>query len=269
MKVGTKLSFSYHLVENSPWPLTSALSIFSLIIGTLMNIHFKHDVFGGTIILLSLFSLLFSTFNWWNDIIKEGSYRGEHTLKVQTNLNLGFILFVISEISIFFSFFFAYFYNSLVPSVDVGGIWPPIGIETLDYLSVPLLNTAILFFSGIAITASQNFLLSLNKKLSIIYLFLTIILGFLFIYFQYFEYFYSLFTITDSVYGSSFFLLTGFHAIHVWIGVTFLIVTFLRLIFNHFFFNHSLGFNFSAIYYHFVDIVWLFLFATLYCWGSF
>jgi len=138
----------------------------------------------------------------------------------------------------------------------------------MDYKSVPLLNTAILFFSGISITATHNYLINKNKKLSIFYLFLTIFLGLSFVYFQYFEYFNALFTISDSVFGSNFFLITGFHGIHVIIGVIFLIVTFIRLIFNHFYFNHFLGFNFSSIYYHFVDVIWIFVYAILYCWGS-
>lgn len=269
-------NFPYHLVENSPWPFTTAFSIFSMLLGFVLSMqnpyHLTQD-YNKTIncyilTLLSILSLIFSVYNWWNDIIKEGSKRGEHTLKVQNNLTIGFILFVVSEAMIFFSFFFSYFYNSLIPDPKVlGGMWPPIGIESMDYKSVPLLNTAILFFSGISITATHNFLINKNKKSSIFYLFITIFLGLLFVYFQYFEYYNALFSISDSVFGSSFFLITGFHGFHVIIGVAFLFVTFLRLISNHFYFNHFLGFNFSSIYYHFVDVIWIFVFAFLYCWG--
>lgn len=271
------INFPYHLVENSPWPFTSAFSVFSLLFGFILSaqypLHISGDVnktsFCYLLTFLSLISLLISMTCWWSDIIKEGSKRGEHTLKVQTNLTLGFILFVISEICIFSSFFFSYFYSSLIPDPkSLGGLWPPMGIETMDYKSVPLLNTAILFFSGISITATHNFLINKNKISSIFYLFITILLGLFFVYFQYFEYFNALFSISDSVFGSNFFLITGFHGIHVIIGVIFLIVTLLRLIFNHFYFNHFLGFNFSSIYYHFVDVVWIFVFAILYCWGS-
>lgn len=273
-------NFPYHLVENSPWPFTTALSIFSMLLGFVLcmqnpyhqlqlcweNVNKTMNCYILTI--LSILSLLYSVYNWWNDIIKEGSKRGEHTLKVQNNLTIGFILFVVSEAMIFISFFFSYFYNSLIPDpYSFGGMWPPIGIESMDYKSVPLLNTAILFFSGISITATHNYLINKNKISTIFYLLITILLGLLFVYFQYFEYFNALFTISDSVFGSSFFLITGFHGIHVIIGVAFLFVTFLRLIFNHFYFNHFLGFNFSSIYYHFVDVIWIFVFAFLYCWG--
>jgi cytochrome c oxidase subunit 3 len=270
-------NFSYHLVENSPWPMTTAFSLFSLLQALVVNAQnpfFLTENANLTnhcriFLILSFSSLVFSLFFWWSDIVTEGSKRGEHTLKVQKNLTLGFILFVLSEISMFSSFFFAYFYSSLIPDPKTfGGIWPPVGIEAMDYLSIPLLNTAILFFSGISITATHNFLINKNKISAIIYLFITISLGLLFVYFQYFEYFNALFTISDSVYGSNFFFITGFHGTHVIIGVIFLIVTLFRLIFNHFYFNHFLGFNFSSIYYHFVDVVWIFVFAILYCWGS-
>lgn len=271
------INFPYHLVENSPWPLTTAISVFSLLFGFILSAQYPlhiTDNFNKTnfcyiLTILSFFSLLISVTCWWSDVIKEGSKRGEHTLKVQNNLTLGFILFVVSEVFIFASFFFSYFYSSLIPDPkSFGGLWPPMGIETMDYKSVPLLNTAILFFSGISITATHNYLINKNKISSIFYLFITISLGLLFAYFQYFEYFNALFTISDSVFGSNFFLITGFHGIHVIIGVIFLFITFLRLIFNHFYFNHFLGFNFSSIYYHFVDVVWIFVFAILYCWGS-
>lgn len=271
------INFPYHLVENSPWPLTTAISVFSLLFSFILSAQYPFHItdnsyktnFSYFLTILSLISLLISITCWWSDIINEGSKRGEHTLKVQNNLTIGFILFVISEIFIFASFFFSYFYSSLIPDPkSFGGLWPPLGIETMDYKSVPLLNTAILFFSGISITATHNYLINKNKISSIFYLFITISLGLLFAYFQYFEYFNALFTISDSVFGSNFFLITGFHGIHVIIGVIFLFITFLRLIFNHFYFNHFLGFNFSSIYYHFVDVVWIFVFAILYCWGS-
>jgi len=271
------VNFPYHLVENSPWPFTTSLSVFSLLLGFIVSAqnpyHITNDITKTNncyiLIIISFISLIISVYNWWSDVIIEGSKRGEHTLKVQKNLTLGFILFVISEVMIFASFFFSYFYVSLIPDPkSFGGLWPPMGIDTMDYKSVPLLNTAILFFSGIAITATHNYLINKNKKLAIFYLFITISLGLLFVYFQYFEYFNALFSISDSVFGSNFFLITGFHGIHVIIGVIFLIVTLFRLIFNHFYFNHFLGFNFSSIYYHFVDVVWIFVFAVLYCWGS-
>lgn len=255
------------MVELSPWPITTAISIFSLLLSFILTFQVKE--FSGYILILSIISTIYSSYKWWNDIIIEGSFKGEHTKSVQYNLNTGFYLFVFSEVLIFASFFFAYFYNSLIPSPYIfGNIYPPLGIESLDFKSVPLLNTAVLFFSGISITAAQNYLIARNKNYSLFYLFLTILLGLFFIYLQYFEYLHSFFSISDSVYGSAFFLLTGFHGGHMVIGVIFLGIMFFRLFFNHFFSSHSLGFSFAAIYYHFIDAVWLFLYSILYIWGS-
>lgn len=217
------VNFSYHLVENSPWPLTTTISLFSLLFGFILSsqypLHITENItktnYCLLLTLLSLVSLLISVTCWWSDVIKEGSKRGEHTLKVQNNLTLGFILFVISECSMFLSFFFSYFYSSLIPDPkSLGGMWPPLGIETMDYKSVPLLNTAILFFSGISITATHNYLINKNKISAIFYLFITIALGLFFVYFQYFEYFNGLFSISDSIFGSNFYFITGFHGIH-------------------------------------------------------
>lgn len=261
-----KINFPYMLVENSIWPATTAVSALSLLLGSIMLFHMK--IGGLELVLLSTISLLISFYFWWKEVIIEGTYQGLHNLKVQKNLTLGFLLFVVSEALIFFSFFFAYFYNSLIPSVNVGGVWPPVGIETLDASAIPLLNTVILFMSGISVTASQHYIVSKNRKNAILYLLLTVILGVIFLYFQYYEYKNSLFTISDSVFGASFFLLTGFHGFHVLIGVLFLFVSLIRLIAYHYSENHFLNATFASIYYHFVDVVWILLFAVIYCWGS-
>jgi len=261
-----KLNFPYMLVENSIWPLTTIISVLSLLLD--LTVVFHTNLGGKEIIILSLISLLISLYFWWKEIIIEGTYQGLHTKSVQNNLTMGFILFVISEAMIFFSFFFAYLYNSLIPSVFIGGVWPPIGILSLDASAIPLLNTVILFMSGISVTSSQHFIVGRNKKKSIFYLMLTIILGFIFIYLQYFEYYSSFFTISDSVFGSSFYLLTGFHGVHVIIGVLFLVISLFRLIKNHYTDHHFLNSTFASIYYHFVDVVWILLYALIYCWGT-
>lgn len=254
------------LVENSIWPSTTAVSALSLLLGSVML--FNLNTWGGILVLLSIVSLCISLYFWWKEVIIEGTYQGLHSLEVQNNLTLGFLLFVVSEALIFFSFFFAYFYNSLIPQPLVGGVWPPVGIETLDASAIPLLNTVILFMSGISVTASQHFIVAKNRKNAILYLLLTVILGVIFLYFQYYEYKNSLFTISDSVFGASFFLLTGFHGFHVLVGVLFLVVSLIRLISYHYSENHFLNATFSSIYYHFVDVVWILLFAVIYCWGS-
>ena len=260
-----KINYPYMLVENSIWPLTTIISVFSLLLG--MTILF-HNNNGEELIYLSLISLLISLYFWWKEVIIEGTYQGLHTKSVQDNLTTGFILFVISEAMIFFSLFFAYFYNSLIPSIFVGAVWPPVGIESLDASAIPLLNTVILFMSGVSVTSSQHYLVGRNKSKSLFYLLITIILGLIFIYLQYYEYVSSLFTISDSVFGSSFYLLTGFHGAHVIIGVLFLMVSFIRLVKNHYTDSHYLNSTFASIYYHFVDVVWILLYALIYCWGT-
>lgn len=216
-----KLAYSYHLVSNSPWPLTVAISILSLILGNILNFQNQilveyegYKIGGNELIIVSILCLIYSSYYWLKDIVIEGTYMGEHTEKVQKGLNLGFVLFVVSEVCVFFGLFFAYFYNALVPAIEVGSIWPPVGIVTLDYKAVPLLNTLILLSSGFSITACHNYILNRDYSRSFFYLLVTISLGLIFIYFQYVEYFSSFFTISDSVFGSSFFLLTGCHGLH-------------------------------------------------------
>ena len=149
------------LVENSLWPATTAVSALSILLGTVMLFHMK--IGGEELVILSLISLIISLYFWWKEVIIEGTYQGFHNQDVQNNLTLGFLLFVVSEALVFFSFFFAFFYNSLIPSVNVGGVWPPVGIETLDASAIPLLNTVILFMSGISVTASQHYIVAQNK----------------------------------------------------------------------------------------------------------
>lgn len=270
-----RIAYSYHLVTNSPWPLTTGISVFSLLLGNILcyqNIHlqvpFNGKIGGKELILLAMLGIIYSSYYWLKDIVIEGTYRGEHTEKVQKGLNLGFILFVVSEVVVFFTLFFAYFYNALVPAIEVGGLWPPIGIVTLDYKAIPLVTTSLLLSSGFSITACHNYILNRDFSKSFYYLVITIILGLIFIYFQYVEYFSSFFTISDSVFGSSFFLLTGCHGLHIIIGTTFLFFTLLRLALSHFSHTHHLQFSTAAIYWHFLDAVWLLLYFILYCWSA-
>lgn len=259
-----RIAHSYHLVQFSPWPLTTGISIMSIMLGNVMI--FQNIYLAKELILISLISLSYSLFNWFKDIIIEGTYQGEHTIKVQKGLNLGFILFVISEICVFFALFYSYFYNCLVPSIEVGGIWPPTGIITVDYKAIPLFNTLILLSSGFTITICHNLILHKDYNNSLFYLLFTILLGVVFIYFQYVEYYNSPFTLTDSVYGSSFYILTSCHGLHIIIGTCFLLFTLLR--FSHLSSHHHIQFTTSAIYWHFLDAVWLLLYFILYCWAS-
>lgn len=257
-------NYGYQLIENSPWVLYTTISVMSLMIGNIMYMSKYQE--GGILISISLFTLIINLSYWWGEVIKEGTIRGEHTRIVQEGLKKGFILFVISELCIFLTLFYSFLYSSIIPGTDVGGIWPPIGIRTIEYKSIPLLNTALLFFSGLTITAGQYYIKAGKEKESKRYIEYTLILGSIFVLFQYIEYSYSLFTISDSIFGSLFFSLTGFHGLHVLMGLFFILIAYRRL--SHSSLSHHLNFVFSAIYYHFVDIIWIFLFALLYIWSS-
>ena len=261
-----RVAHNYHLVENSPWPIYVSISLFSMIISVIML--FNNKSFSFEIFLLSIIALSFSLYFWMKEIIIESTYEGKHTEGVQKGLSIGFILLIISEICAFITLFFAYFYNSLIPSVEFSSTFPPIGIETINPKALPLLNTLILFLSGITATLSLNLIISGFRIKALFYLLLTIILGSIFSYFQYMEYVDASYTITDSVFGSNFFTLTGFHGIHVIFGIFFLFIAFLRLYLNHFSSNHFLNVSFANIYWHFVDYVWIILFVFLYCWAS-
>ena len=169
---------------------------------------------------------------------------------------------------LFFSFFWAFFHSSLAPSIELGAIWPPVGIKTIETWSVPLLGSCILLASGFVLTISHHAIVLGNKHLTLVSLFFTILLGATFLFFQFNEYRFGGFTISDSVFGSVFYFLTGLHGLHVIAGVLFLFFCWLRLYFDHFTTEHFLGFDFAIWYWHLVDVVWLFLFICVYWWGS-
>lgn len=183
------------------------------------------------------------------------------------NIKLGIILFIVSEILFFFSFFWSFFHLRLTQLIELGINWPPSGILTFNPFIIPLLNTIILLTSGISITWAHHRLLNNYFKQFIISLIITIILGVYFSILQIYEYYEAPFNISDSSYGSIFFIATGFHGLHVIIGTTFLIICYLRNKFIHFSSNHHFGFEAAAWYWHFVDIVWLFLFIVVYWWN--
>jgi cytochrome c oxidase subunit 3 len=254
----------YHLVNESPWPLWIAITTFLIISRIIEIFHFNkpEDLF------IRLFILLWISFKWWTDVVREATFLGLHTHGVQQGLRWGIILFIISEILFFLRFFWAFFHNSLSPSHFVGIVWPPVGIQTLNPFEVPLLNTIILLSSGASITWAHHSLLNSNHKQTKLRLLLTIILGVYFTLLQKIEYDETSFTIADSIYGSTFFLTTGFHGLHVIVGTTFLITCWVRLVKFNFRKKHHFGFEAAAWYWHFVDVVWMFLFISIYWWGS-
>lgn len=212
--------------------------------------------------------LLLIVYRWFRDIVVESTFEGNHTAKVQTGLRFGMVLFIVSEIMFFFAFFWAFFHSSLSPAVAIGCVWPPMGIETLNPWEVPFLNTLILLSSGVSITWAHRAIIAGNRANTIIGLGITILLGIIFTLCQLFEYITAPFGINDGVYGSVFYMATGFHGFHVFVGTTFLVVCLLRQVFYHFTIEHHFGFEAAAWYWHFVDVVWLFLFTSIYWWGS-
>jgi cytochrome c oxidase subunit 3 len=259
-----KKNYGYHIIDNSPWVIFTTISIFSLLLSNILYIN-KY-IYSEIIIIISFLSIIINLWNWWGEVIVEGSIKGEHTGVVQAGIIKGFILFVISEICIFITLFYTFFYSSIIPDIHLGSIWPPIGIDSINYKSIPLLNTMLLFFSGISLTVAQYKIKLGNYNLSKLYIIYTIILALLFVYMQYIEYKYSTFNIMDSIYGSIFYTLTGFHGLHVILGLLFILVALLRL--NQYSISHHMNFILSSIYFHFVDIVWLILYGLLYIWSS-
>nr|YP_010270140.1 cytochrome c oxidase subunit III [Karenia caelatata]UJX86998.1 cytochrome c oxidase subunit III [Karenia caelatata] len=254
----------FHLVDYSPWPLMGSIGAMTLVSGMIMlfhDINCKLLSLGGLILLLTMMQ-------WWRDISREGTFQGLHTMIVINGLKMGMILFIVSEILFFVSFFWGFFHSSLSPVMEIGMTWPPMGIMTFNPMQIPLLNTMILLCSGITITWSHHSMMEGKHTECCVSMMMTILLGMYFTMLQLYEYMEASFCISDSIYGSSFFMATGFHGIHVIIGTTFIIVCFLRQVNYHFSKIHHFGFEAAAWYWHFVDVVWLFLYVSIYWWGG-
>nr|AND96621.1 cytochrome c oxidase subunit 3 [Euoniticellus intermedius] len=260
----SKKNHPFHLVDISPWPLLGALSAMITMIGIIKWFHF----FNSNLFLLGSLITLMIMYQWWRDIVREGTFQGLHTYQVTMGLRWGMILFITSEVFFFISFFWGFFHSSLSPTIEIGMMWPPKGIIPFNPLQIPLLNTLILLTSGLTVTWAHHSLIENNYSQALQSLMLTVMLGIYFTILQAYEYIEAPFTIADSVYGSSFFMATGFHGIHVIIGTTFLLTCLIRHYYNHFSSIHHFGFEAAAWYWHFVDVVWLFLYITIYWWGS-
>ncbi len=256
----------YHLVDPSPWPIFASLATFVTTIGGVMYMHAY--IGGASVLCFGLIMIIYSMFVWWRDVIRESTFQGHHTAAVQLGLRYGMILFIISEIMFFLAFFWAFFHSSLAPTVEIGAIWPPKGIQVLNPWEIPFLNTLILLSSGAAVTWAHHAILAGQRQQAILGLSITILLAFIFTGFQAYEYLEAPFTIADGIYGSTFYLSTGFHGLHVIIGSIFLTVCLYRLINYHFTKSHHFGFEAAAWYWHMVDVIWLFLFVCVYYWGG-
>jgi len=267
------INHPYQIIENSPWPFVIGMCAFMYM--TLNGVFLSYGA--HTMYSISLFKYLYqfsflilvlAVCLWWYDMIQESVIEGAYTEKVQLNISIGMILFIVSEVMFFFGFFWAFFHFSLNPSDAIQGNWPPVSIESIFAYGLPLINTVILLSSGITLTWSHMALYKKNKKESVLGLFLTIVLGLIFTKIQFVEFCLAKFTIADSCYGSVFYMLTGLHGLHVLIGTIFLCVAFVRLITNYFNITRFSGFELAIWYWHFVDVVWLFVFSGIYCWGN-
>jgi len=256
----------YHLVTYSPWPIYISIAAFVTTIGATLYMHsYKGGLFT---LLLGLFQVILIMGLWWRDVIRESTFEGLHTHIVQQGLKLGFILFIVSEVMFFFAFFWAFFHSALSPAVSIGCVWPPNAIIPFNPLGIPVVNTCILLLSGATITYTHFNLISGNFGKTWFGFIETITYAFAFTGLQLSEYLLAPFSISDGIYGSLFFMITGLHGTHVLIGTIFIIVCFLRFLRSHFTQTHHLGFEFAAWYWHFVDVVWLFVYLIIYWWGS-
>jgi cytochrome c oxidase subunit 3 len=262
----------FHLVTPSPWPLFVSISLLTTVLGLILTFKqaaiSKEHSYGFYIFCMGFLSIISIAYQWWRDVIREGLLEGSHTKKVQLGLKLGFILFIISEIMLFFSFFWAFFHASLSPNVELGCIWPPKGLNVLSPWGVPLLNTLVLLLSGATITWAHQLILVGNFYQTSYALAITISLALFFTGLQICEYIDASFDISDGIYGSVFFMLTGLHGMHVLVGTIFISVCLARHLFKHFTRSHHLGLEAAIWYWHFVDVVWLFLFIFVYWWGN-
>ena len=256
-------SHSFHLVDPSPWPALGAMSGFVAAVGAIMFMHDKP--FGVPIMSAWLVFILITMFFWWRDVIREAEHQGHHTPIVQIGMRYGMILFIASEVMFFLAFFRAFFDGSPTPDT---GVCPPAGVETLDPFDIPLINTMGLLLSGCTCTWAHAALLENDRKNFILGLGVTVLLGAAFTGLQIYEYDHATFGFIDGIYSSTFYMATGFHGFHVLVGTCFLVVCWFRGRAGHFNPEHHFGFEAAAWYWHFVDVVWLFLFICIYWWGG-
>jgi cytochrome c oxidase subunit 3 len=279
-----KANHDYHLVDPSPWPLIGATGALLMAVGGVAFMRWLNEeaftIAGANLatpwlFFIGLVVVLYTMFSWWADTVKEAN-TGFHTRVVSLHLRYGMILFIASEVMFFVAWFWAFFDASLFPGEAhqvlrtefTGGQWPPKGLEVLDPFHLPLFNTIILLFSGTTVTWAHHSLLKNERGMLKLMLLVTILLGMLFTSVQAYEYAHAPFDFKNTIYGSTFFMATGFHGFHVIVGTIFLIVCLLRAMAGQFTPEQHFGFEAAAWYWHFVDVVWLFLFCCIYVWGS-
>ncbi len=272
----------YHLVDPSPWPLVGGISAFVAALGLIIWMRSMgggeglFGIHGPWIFLVGMICIAGTMFVWWRDVINEAEHQGAHKPVVQLHLRYGMILFIASEVMFFVVWFWGFFDAALYPDEAVqvartqftGGEWPPKGVHTFDPWDIPLVNTLILLTSGTTITWAHHAMLHNDRRGLIVGLVCTIILAVMFTALQVYEYAHATFSFSGSIYGATFFMATGFHGAHVIIGTVFLTVTLFRALAGHFTDKQHFGFEAAAWYWHFVDVVWLFLFSCIYVWAA-
>ncbi|SMX43931.1 cytochrome c oxidase subunit 3 [Actibacterium lipolyticum] len=255
----------YHIINPSIWPLLGAVGAFVMLYGAVMLFQDQ----GPWAFLIGLALVAYVMFAWWSEVVSE-SRAGDHTPVVRIGLRYGFILFIMSEVMFFAAWFWSFFKHAMYPmSTFSEGQWPPPSIETFDPWHLPLINTLILLCSGCAATWAHHALVHENNRKDMRNgLIIAILLGMVFTYFQAYEYSHAAFGFSGNIYGANFFMATGFHGAHVIIGTIFLFICLVRLMKGDFTPEQHVGFEAAAWYWHFVDVVWLFLFAAVYIWGG-
>jgi len=269
---GAEHKHPWHLVDPSPWPIVGAVSAGLLTAGTVMYMHGG----GPWVMTLGVLGILVTMAGWFRDVIKEATFQGYHTPPVQIGMRYGMVLFIASEVMFFSAWFWAFFNASLFPPAAIQGVWPPPGIVPFNAWELPFLNTLILLTSGVTVTWAHHALIEGNREHLLQGLGLTILLGLTFTGVQAYEYGHAAFSFAfqegqpgkGGIYPTTFFMATGFHGFHVIVGTIFLIVCFFRAKAGHFKQDHHFGFEAAAWYWHFVDVVWLFLFICIYWWGT-
>ncbi len=258
----------YHVLPPSIWPFLGSVGAFIMLFGGTIWMHGQ----APWMFLIGLVMVLYVMFGWWADVVSEAQ-AGDHTPVVKIGLRYGFIMFIMSEVMFFSAWFWSFFKHAIYPmgpmSPIVDGVFPPEGIQTFDPWHLPLINTLILLCSGCAATWAHHALAHENNRKDLVNgLALSIVLGVIFTFFQAYEYSHAAFGFAGNIYGANFFMATGFHGFHVIIGTIFLFVCLIRALKGHFTPESHIGFEAAAWYWHFVDVVWLFLFAAIYVWGQ-
>ena len=274
----------YHIVDPSPWPFLGGVGAFIMALGAVGLFRytqgnefllFGFDLAGWGIFAVGTLLVLYVMFGWWRDTVRE-SLAGDHTPVVQLHLRYGMLLFIASEVMFFVAWFWAFFDASLFAGEAAqyarveatGGVWPPVGIETFDPWHLPLLNTLILLTSGTTVTWAHHAVVHNDREGLKWGLTLTVLLGVLFSFVQAYEYSHAAFGFSGSIYGATFYMATGFHGFHVIVGTIFLLVCLIRASMGQFTPQKHFGFEAAAWYWHFVDVVWLFLFVSIYVWAA-